>query len=169
MNSCGFSKNRLLELHFNEGSGRDRQTARDHVAHCSQCRDYMATLDQTNQSLQAWPREEPAPDSWEKVLFQLPALEEERDESKPVLSVFPVVLIGLSALACLGFIFLLDNVLDFIPLWQSLKSSVVGDVLGSYGLTALLFFLVGTLITLSMSPVIILEGDRQDLFVPNKQ
>jgi hypothetical protein len=154
---CNLNKNLLLDLYFHEISGKEEQKIRKHVEQCSECRAYLLTLEQTNQSLHQWQDQSPLPNTLDLIMEKIPQPQPKPASSKPALAVAPFIKIVFSILAILGVLVFLHNQVAHFSFWETLQEWWFVKLFGSLGVTAVLFFLLGTFITLALSPVLILE------------
>jgi hypothetical protein len=155
------NKNHLLTLFFHEGSRRQEKEIKTHVNGCKECRDYLLIVEQTHQSLQQWNDESPPPGTLDSILANIPEVPEIQKKpaaAKPGLSITPVFMIPFAIGLILAVIFFLRDKITLLPFLETLKTSLLGHILGSFGVTAMLFFLLGICVTLALTPVLIMEG-----------
>lgn len=125
----------LLELHFGEIEEGRREPITAHVGGCAQCRALLADVEWAERALSAEPGEEPPADGLERVLARIEAVRPARRSATP----------GIRA---------------GLPSAAALLAGAVAVHQG--GLAAALAFLaVGSLLTLSLAPVLILEAQRR--------
>jgi hypothetical protein len=151
------NKNRLLTLYFHEGTDREEQEIQNHVNQCNDCQDYILLLDQTNQTLHKWSDHQPHPDTWDLIMAKLPKKQMKPAIAKPIISITPILMILFSIAAILGIIFLVHDKMTLLPIWQTLKEWGPIRFFGSFGVTTILFFLFGILVSLSLAPALILD------------
>ena len=154
------NKSRLLDFYFSEGSKRSIQKIRDHVHSCSECRDYLETLGSANSMLKTWEDQKPAPDTFQRIMAQIPRVHPKPVVRKQVLSLWPIVEIATSLLVILVGLFALQNILHKLPLWEVLEQNWIIQSLGSFGVTIVLFFMFGTFVTFCLAPILLLEARR---------
>jgi len=154
---CDMNKNRLLTLFFHEGTLREEREIQKHVNGCSDCRDYLLTLDRTNQTLQQWKNESPLPNTLDLIMANIPAKQMKSAAVRPAISIIPILTILFSIVAILGIIFLVHDKVTLLPFWETLKEWWLVRFFGSFGVTTILFFLLGIFVTLSLAPVLILD------------
>ena len=154
---CDMNKNRLLTLYFHEGTRREEREIQKHVNGCSDCRDYLLTLDQTNQTLQHWENQSPLPNTLDLIMANIPVKQMKPAAVRPTLSIAPILTILFSIVAILGIIFLVHDKIALLPFWEALKEWWLVRFFGSFGVTTLLFFLLGIFVTLSLAPILILD------------
>lgn len=160
MPDCGMNKNRLLSLHFHEGTAKEERAIQKHVDGCGDCRAYLALLAETDQALLGWENEFPLPGTLDTILTGLPEPQTAPEPAaKPSVAVTPIVMIILSIVAIITGFSLLHDKITLLPFWETMKSWAPVQFLGSFGVTAVAFFLLGIVVTLALSPVLIL--DRQ--------
>lgn len=155
---CNINKNLLLDLYFHEISGKEEQKIRNHVQQCSQCREYLLTLEQTHQSLHQWQDQSPLPETLDLIMEKIPEPTPKPASANLAQAAAPFIKIVVSILAVvLALVFLHNQVTQF-SFWETLQEWWFVKLFGSFGVTAVLFFLLGTFITLALSPVLILES-----------
>lgn len=155
---CEMNKNHLLGLFFHEGTEREEKKIRDHVRQCAQCQEYLTVLEQTRDLLHQWPDEKPRTDTLDQIMKNVPRPMVEQTAMKPAFTLMALLWIPLSAIAILATILLVKDKLTRLPLWQTIENLWVVQQLGSFGVTALLVFLVGITITLALTPILIFES-----------
>ncbi|NIM11794.1 MAG: hypothetical protein GTO45_06715 [Candidatus Aminicenantes bacterium] len=158
---CNMNKNHLLTLFFHEGSRRQEKEIQTHVNQCKECQDYLLILQQTHQSLQQWNDESPPSNTLDSILANIPEVPEIQKKpaaAKPGLSITPVFMIPFAIGLILAIIFFLRDKITLLPFLETLKTSWLGQILGSFGVTAMLFFLLGICVTLALTPVLIMES-----------
>jgi hypothetical protein len=158
---CNINKNLLLDLYFHEISGKEEQKIRKHVEQCSECREYLLTLEQTNQSLHQWQDQSPLPNTLDLIMEKIPEPQPKPASAKPALAAAPFIKIVFSILAVLVVLVFLHNQVTHFSFWETLQEWWFVKLFGSLGVTAVLFFLLGTFITLAFSPVLILESQSR--------
>jgi len=155
---CEMNKNKLLTLYFHEGNEREEKKIRKHVHLCKECQKYISNLEKTNLSLKQWKDEKPHPDTLDLILQNIPQKQIKPAMTKPAVPVFPLVMIISSAAAILAIIILVKDKITQFPFWQTIESFWIVQQLGSFGVTMVLVFLLGILITLSLTPILIFES-----------
>ena len=124
----------LLELHFGELEADRRDAAAAHVRDCAACRALLADVAWAEGALLAGPDDTPPADGLERVLARIEAVRPARERRR-------------------GW------------LWAALPSAaalLAGAVAVQQGgiVAALVFFALGSIVTLSLAPVLILESQR---------
>lgn len=152
------NKNQLLTLYFHEGTKREEQEIQKHVDGCKECRDYLFSLQQMDQTLNQWPDEAPVANTLDLIMAEIPQKQVKPVPVKTPVSFTPILTIILSVLTMLAAIFFLHDKISLLPFWQTLKDCWCFRLFGSFGTTTMLLFLVGLFITLSLTPVLILEA-----------
>ncbi len=154
---CNFNKNLLLDLYFQEISSKEEQKIKKHVEQCSQCRDYLSALEQTNQTLNQWQDQSPLPDTLDLVMEKIPGTLPKPASAKLTLAAAPFIKIVFSIIAVLVVLVFLNQQVTHFTSWETIQDWWFVKLFGSIGVTAVLFFLLGAFITLALSPVLILE------------
>jgi anti-sigma factor RsiW len=125
----------LLELHFGELAGSRREACDAHVRGCAACRSLLADVEWAERLLREGTDDTPPADGLRRVLDRVEAVRPARERRK-----------GWLALA--------------LP---SAAALVGGSVAAHQGgvVAALALFAVGSIVTLSLAPVLILEAQRR--------
>lgn len=155
---CEMNKNQLLDFFFGEVTDREKKKIRNHIQLCPSCREYLGVLEHTRNRLEQLPLEKPRPDSMDKIMKNIAGTAEKQVEIKPALHLVPLLWIPLTAITILIAIYLVKDNLAGLSIWQPLKNFWIVQQLGSFGMTAFLFFLTGILITLLVTPILIFES-----------
>lgn len=158
---CDMNKNHLLTLYFHEGTKREERKIQMHVNQCKECRDYLLTLDSTNQTLHQWQDESPLANTWDLILAEIPGKKPVPALEKPTVPIRPILKIILSIGLLLVIVYFIHDKISILPFLQTVLESWPGRFLGSFGVTTVLVSLLGILATLSLVPVIILESQSK--------
>jgi hypothetical protein len=152
------NKNKLLTLFFHEGNEREEKKIQEHVLFCNECRGYISNLEQTDQSLAQWKDEKPRPDTLDRIMQNIPQKQLKPAANKTAVPVFPLITIIFSAIAILTFIVLVKDKITRFPFWKTIESFWIVQQLGPFGVTAFLVFILGFVLTLSLTPILIFES-----------
>ena len=162
--TCNINKNHLLDLYFNEYSGKGEAALRKHAGQCPECRDYLSTLAQTDRVLHRWQDQVPHPHTLDFILENLPETLPEPEPAAPntaTVPVAPFLKIVVSIVAILGVLVLFHDKLTRFAFWETVQQWWFVKLFGSLGVSAVLLFLLGTFITLALSPILILESQSR--------
>lgn len=125
----------LLELHFGELKGAPRDAFAAHVRDCAPCRALLADVEWAERALLAGPQDAPPADGLPRVLARIEAVRPARERRSHWLR---------TVVPCAAALFA-----GFVAVHQ-------GGVVA-----ALAFFAVGSVVTLAIAPVLILESQRR--------
>jgi anti-sigma factor RsiW len=125
----------LLELHFGELPAERRDAATAHAQHCAACRTLLADVAWAESVLLAGPEEDPPADGLQRVLARIEAVRPARERRQHWLRT-----VGPCAAAVLA-------------------GAVAAHQGGAVALLALVA--VGSILTLALAPVLILESQRR--------
>ncbi len=125
----------LLELHFGELEGAQRDASAGHVRDCAACRALLADVEWAERALATGPEDAPPADGLQRVLARIETVRPARERRNGWLR---------AAL-------------------PSAAALLAGSVAVHQGgiVAALAFFAVGSIVTLSLAPVLILESQRR--------
>lgn len=158
MCECRMNKNKLLTLYFHEGSKGEQREIQKHVDRCCDCRDYLLSLEKVDFRLQQWQDEAPLPGTLDLIMAEIPVTQTKPAEARPTLSITPMLTLVFSVISVLTAIFFLHDKIALLPFWETLKECWCFRLFGSVATATMLIFLLGLFITLSLSPVLILEA-----------
>jgi len=159
--NCQISKNRLLAVHFAEGTGEEDRLIRAHVQQCVECRLYLDLIGNTDRWLCEWGDENPPAGGFELLLERieaaepLPAVVKKRNTVLPI-TPFLKILTGIAAMV--GIILLLTHRLAAFSFWDKVRLWWVVEWIGPLGVAAAVTICAGVLITLALSPVLLWES-----------
>lgn len=146
----------LLELHFEESSGAERDALMAHVGECQPCAALLEDLRHLERALAAGPDDGPPADGLERVLARVavlkPAQARRAEWAHAVVPSAAALVAGAWAIRA-GAERL--NALGLVPGLSAGPFS--GDLLG-LSLAALGVLVAGALVTLAVAPVLILES-----------
>jgi anti-sigma factor RsiW len=125
----------LLELHFGELPADQRDAADAHVRGCAACRALLADVAWAESALAAGPDEDPPADGLPRVLARIEAVRPARERREHWLR----------------------------TLTPCAAAALAGGVAVQQGgvVAALAFFVLGSIVTLALAPVLILESQRR--------
>jgi hypothetical protein len=129
------STGELLELHFGEGDEARAVALRAHVGECALCASLLTELRWAEEALAAVPGEAPPADGLERVLARVEAARPARERRS-------------------------SGLRTFLPCAGALLAGAVAVQQGG-ALAALAFFALGSIVTLALAPVLILESQRR--------
>ncbi len=152
--------NALLAFQGGEAGVVERRAIEEHLKTCSECRTSLALLEDTVTSLQSWAEEDPPADGLERVLAEVrrtrPAAAPRRDWLWPVLA----SLLGVAA----GSVIIYGTGVRLFQWLRVVDLRLLAPVgpLSGFGLAALVFFGIGSLFTLVLAPVLLLEMQSRE-------
>jgi len=159
------NKDTLLSLFYQEASPQEEQRARQHLASCEDCREYMQVLSRMNSALNHWQDERPAADTLDRILANIPPEQPRTMYVQPGISVRPIFNIAFALISILLLIYFVQSQISALPLWQSLAQYWIVQALGSFGFVALAFLGIGTFITLSLAPILYFDVNKRTLHI----
>jgi predicted anti-sigma-YlaC factor YlaD len=159
------NKDALLSLFYHEASPPEEQRARQHLAACEECREYMQFLQRMNSTLSHWQNERPWPDTLDRILANIPAEQPRELYVKPTISARPIFNIAFAMISILLLIYFVQSQISALPVWQSLAQHWIVQTVGSFGFVALVFLGIGTFITLSLAPILYFDLNKRRLHI----
>ncbi len=153
----------LLSLFYGEASPAEEQHLRQHLAGCEACREYMRLLQRMNSALNRWPEERPLADTCDRILATIPSERPRARHVRTAVSPRPIFNIAFAMLFILLLIYFAQSQISLLPIWESLARYWVIRALGSLGFVALVFFGIGTFMTLSLAPILYFDLHKRNL------
>ena len=147
----------MLALFFHEGTLRQEKKISAHIQYCQSCQAYLKTLNQADQVLIQLPIEQPLPQTFDLIVAKISPIEIKPMLAQPVFSNMPILHLTSALALILISIYLVQMKISLLPFWQSLKQWWFVQAFGSFGIVTLLFFCIGTFITLSLTPILVLK------------
>lgn len=152
------NKNSLMEYFFGECSKAETQKIQKHLEKCSSCQAYLLTLEQVDNTLMLLKDETPLPNTLETITANIRGREQKTREKSINLIITPFLKIVLTTFFIFGAILLLHDKIALLPFWHVLKNWYFFKLFGTIGAAVVVVFFLGTLISLALSPVLILDA-----------
>lgn len=151
------NKNDILDLFFHEETSRQEKKISTHIQHCQSCQEYLTTLNQADQVLSQLPEEQPLPQSFDLILANISPIGIKPTPTRSIFSSKPILHITFALALILISIYFVQMKVSLLPIWQSLKQLWLIKAFGSFGIVTVLFFCIGTFITLSLTPILVFK------------
>lgn len=123
----------------------------------------MQFLNRMGATLDKLPEERPLPNTFEKIMENIPVKQPRTVFARPTISAAPFFKIAFSMVFIVLLIYFVQSKISLLPIWDSLQKFWLIDAIGSFGLMMLIFFIVGTFITLSLAPILYFDINRKAL------
>jgi len=154
------NKNKLLDLFYNEIISRGKADVLSHVDSCPSCQDYVKTLHSVNETLTSWQDEKPLPQTFAIILDNISQAPVKPVVQRQSIPVTPILQIAFSICLILALIYIIQSKIVLLPVWETVQNMWFVETFGSFGFVLLLFFCVGTFITLSLTPIILFDSQK---------
>lgn len=146
----------LLELHFEESAGAERDALTAHVRQCRQCEALLEEVRHLERALADGPDDGPPADGLQRVLARVavlkPAQARRAEWARAAVPSAAALLAGAWAIRAGA------ERLNALGLWPALSVGPVSGDLLALSLAALGVVVAGGLVTLALAPVLILES-----------
>ena len=149
------SPDALLELHFDESAGLEREAVAAHVRQCPSCGAVLDEVRRLEGALVLGPEDAPPADGLERVLARVAEIRPVRARGEWARAVVPgaaALVTGWWAIRVLA-----DWLASSGLVPGALAGSVAGDLLG-LSVASVSVVCVGAVVTLALAPVLILES-----------
>ncbi len=123
----------------------------------------MQFLNRMGATLDKLPEERPLPNTFEKIMENIPVKQPRTVFARPTISAAPFFKIAFSMVFIVLLIYFVQSKISLLPIWDSLQKFWLIEAIGSFGLMMLIFFIVGTFITLSLAPILYFDINRKAL------
>jgi len=157
------NKNSVLKLFYQEASPQEESELRKHLTTCEECQKHMRLLNRMGSTLDKLHEERPLPNTFEIIMENIPVKQPRTVFARPVISAAPFFKIAFSMVFIVLLIYFAQSKISLLPIWDSLQEFWLIDAIGGFGFMMLLFFTVGTFITLSLSPILYFDMHRKAL------
>ncbi|MFC1840237.1 hypothetical protein ACFL1N_11695 [Thermodesulfobacteriota bacterium] len=154
------NKNRLLEYYYKEGSDSEIHRTRVHIQDCVICREYFQTLEQTSRVLNKLQEQVPPKDTFDLMIEEMDILPKKPVQKRQIISALPYFQIALSIPFILAVLYYFQDKLSLLSAWEKLEKIWIIETLGSFGLVTIIFFFLGSFITMALAPVLLLDSEK---------
>jgi hypothetical protein len=154
------NKNQLLTLFYHEGTEREEKKIASHVRACESCQEYLKIVKQTDELLNQWRDEQPLPQTLDLILANVSSTELKPIQARQVFSATPILQIAFSLGIILTLLYFVQSKISLLPIWHSLERWWLVQAIGSFGVVTILFFCIGTFITLSLTPILVFKTNK---------
>ena len=158
------NKNRLLEYFYNEVTEHELLKIREHLHSCSVCEEYLKTLEQTTVSLNQLPDQSPQGNTFDLIQKEISIAPQKLTQKRQLFSALTFFQIALSIHFILAMIYFVQSKLSLLPIWESLEKLWFFETVGSFGVVLVLFFCIGSFITLSIAPILLFDSEKTNHF-----
>lgn len=152
--------NQCVAFFFNDISEREQHQFQNHLEECDDCQAYVHTLKKTDVALKDWLDEAPRKDTFDRIMAAIPARTIRLPEKRKEAVWMPFMQITLAVMLLASLIYIVHTRLSVSTIWSTLTQISFFKSLGSLGSVALLFFALGSFITLAIYPVLYLESRK---------
>ncbi|HPN38593.1 MAG TPA: hypothetical protein PL041_09320 [Melioribacteraceae bacterium] len=153
------NKNYLLDLYYNEGDTSYLIDIKNHVNNCDVCKKNYKEIENTIQTLNIIKKEKPNEIVFDNLIKTIknttPEIEQNIEGSPNMVK--PIIEIVFSLIFILGFIYIISIKLSVSDIWGILKQNIYLNAVGPTGVAIILVLLLGTFLTLAISPVLLLS------------
>jgi predicted anti-sigma-YlaC factor YlaD len=157
------SKSTLVLMFYHETSSAEEQRGREHLAACAPCRGYFEEVQRMAARLSQWPEQKPLPDTFGRILANLPQTQPRPRAVQPAFSFKPILGIAFALFGIVLVLFWAQSKISALPLWPVYERHWLAQTLGSAGLALALFFALGTFITLALAPALYFGAHKNAL------
>jgi len=152
------NKNDLLSVYYNEEvRPGEKETILSHVESCQTCQNYIKTLHRVEDVLSTWQDEKPSSQILDNIMENISATQTRPVQSRQFIPIMPILQIAFSICFILALIYIIQSKIILSPIWQAIENFWFVETFGSFGFVLILFFCIGTFLTLSLTPIMILD------------
>ena len=156
------NKNRLLEYFYRESSEQNFRKTRDHIQSCVSCREHLSGLKVATEALNIIPEQKPQGNTFDLILKEIAVSPRQSLQKRPAVSVIPYFQIAAAIPFILAILYFIQSKLTATTFWLSLEELWIVQMLGSFGLVTLVFFCVGSFLTLSLAPILLFDSEKNN-------
>ncbi len=162
---CG-NKNYLLDLYYNEGNNSYLSDIKNHLEKCENCKNEFAKLQKSLTVLNAIKFEQPSSIVLKNILKETAIsnsiVNNEVSNESNFLNPIIQIVVGIIFVSLV--VYVISIKISLSPIWNYIKSTWFGDSFGSIGVAALIVFLLGSFVTLAISPILFLTYHQRKNF-----
>jgi hypothetical protein len=153
-------KERLLDFFYSEASDLEAQRVFKHLQYCNECMEYLNNLEHITGQLDYFVNESPSEDTFNLIMKDIEVVPLKKVPEKQAFSVFHFIRIVIFMPLILIALYYCQSRLTLMPFWEVIREYRIIQVLGSYGVVAVVFFLLGSFVTLSIAPVLFMDSEK---------
>jgi predicted anti-sigma-YlaC factor YlaD len=158
------NKNHLLDLYFTEGTEQEMNEVRVHVANCENCREYIASIKGTMNTLDKLENEAPSANVFDNILAEVSESVEKPAVRKSGVQLTSILQIAFGEIFLFALIYFLKIQITLMPIWNTVQNNWLVKSLGSGGIAVIIVLIAGAFITLSFAPVLLFESNSKKSF-----
>lgn len=162
---CG-NKNYLLDLYYNEGNNNYLTDIKNHLENCENCKNEYAKLQKSLTVLNKIEIEQPSNMVLKNILKETAIINSiinnEISNGSNFLNPIIQIIVGIVFVSLV--VYIISIKLSLSPIWNYIKSTWFGDSFGSIGVAALIVFIMGSFVTLAISPIMFLTYHQRKNF-----
>ena len=156
------NKNRLLEYFYRESSEQNFRKTQVHLQSCVSCREHVSGLKVATETLNIIPQQKPQHNTFALILKGITVNPQKSFQKRPAISVIPYFQIAAAIPFILAILYFIQSKLTTLSLWLSLEELWIVQILGSFGLVTVLFFCIGSFLTLSIAPILLFDLEKKN-------
>lgn len=156
-------KNKLITFYYREGTAREQHKLSAHIDSCESCQEYVQTLNHLGAKLAELPDEQPSSRILDNIFAEISVEKLRPARQHQFLLLQPIVKIAFALISILATIYFIQSQISLLPIWQRLSQYWLVQTIGSFGMVLILFFCIGTFITLSLAPILIMKAKTNGL------
>lgn len=162
---CG-NKNYLLDLYYNEGNNNYLTDIKNHLEKCETCKNEFAKLQKSLSMLDSIQNEQPSKMVLKNILKETEIsnsiVNNEISNESNFLSPMIQIVVGILFVSLI--VYVISIKLSLSPVWNYIESTWFGNSFGSIGVAALIVFILGSFVTLAISPIMFLTYHQRKNF-----
>ncbi len=158
------NKNRLLEYFYHESNEQNFRKTQVHLQSCVSCREHLSGLKVATEALNIIPEQKPQGNTFDLILKEITVSPQQSLQKRPAASVIPYFQIAAAIPFILAVLYFIQSKLAATTFWLSLEELWIVQTLGSFGLVTVLFFCIGSFLTLSIAPILLFDSEKKNNF-----
>ena len=157
---CNHNKNDILDYYYNLDDQTKRIKIIKQINECEDCKAYLNLLVTTGENLDQIEDLLPSENTFDLIEQKINEIPQVAPTGKKHTESLPVLKIAVTIIFVLLGLYFLQNQMEILTFWEKIETSWLVKTFGKYSFIFILFFAVGSLITLALAPILYMQSNK---------
>ena len=157
---CDHNKNDILDYYYNLDDQKKRIKIKKQINECEGCKSYLNLLVSTGENLDQIENSLPLENTFDLIEQKINEIPQVAPAAKKSSESIPVLKIAVTIIFVLLGLYFLQNQMEFLTFWEKIETSWLVKTFGKYSFIFILFFAIGSLITLAFAPILYMQSNK---------
>ena len=153
-------RDKLIEFYYREANDLEAKRVFKHLQGCNECLEYLNTLEHVSGQLDHFNNQAPLEDTFDLIMKDIEVIPLKMIPEKQEFSVLQFIRVIVFIPFILAALYFCQSRLTLMPFWEIIQEYRIIQILGSYGLVAVVFFILGSFVTLFIAPILLMDSER---------